>query len=431
VVHSNDKDFDFTAPLVAGRSDMVRALTIAGLVIALFGAAGALWFARRMTRPIRAVAGVLEDVSQGDFSRDVDHSSNDEIGQMAASLNRAVARMREITDALTSVAAGNTEVAVTVRGERDELGRAAHAFLVAQREGAAQTGQMATMSDRLAELLTRVSDYSVSLTKSSGELRSISQQLTASAEQTSVQARVVSKASADVQSHNTALTSAVGEISVGFGEVSRNANQASGVAEQAVLVAVEANQIATRLAASSAEIENVVETIGSIADATNLLALNATIEAARAGDAGRGFAVVAHEVKDLASETSQATNEISNTIGALQADTAAVIDAISRIGTIISTISAAQTSIASVVEEQTAAASQVVRNVADVTTSGVEIATNIDGVAHAASGTAAGAIETEASATELARIAHDLQQLIADFHRQSAADQRALAVQRG
>jgi methyl-accepting chemotaxis protein len=422
VTHADDRDFDFSGPLVSGRHNMVRTLVIAGLLVAIAGAALALWYARRMTKPITAVATALEGVATGDLSQDVDHHSRDEVGQMAASLNRAVGSMREITDALTAVAAGQLDVDVTMRGEHDMLGHAAQDLLEAQRERARQAAEMANMTQRLSLLLERVAEYSTSIAGSSGELRGISEQMAATAEETSVQALVVSQASNDVRSHNSALGAAVDEIRTGIGEVARNAHQASMVADQAVAVAGEANDTASRLAASSAEIDTIVETIGSIAEETNLLALNATIEAARAGESGKGFAVVAHEVKELASETTRATSEIRHTIERLQQDTRAVIDAIGRIGTIISTISEAQQSIASVVEEQTAAASEVVRNVTDVTAAGEQIADNIEGVASAANSTAAGATETEASAAELARVANELQDLILEFRNRRDGD---------
>jgi methyl-accepting chemotaxis protein len=69
------------------------------------------------------------------------------------------------------------------------------------------------------------------------------------------------------------------------------------------------------------EISKVTETITEISEQTNLLALNATIEAARAGEAGKGFAVVANEIKELAKQTSDATQEIKRKIESVQAST--------------------------------------------------------------------------------------------------------------
>src|SRR5262245_66199119 len=92
------------------------------------------------------------------------------------------------------------------------------------------------------------------------------------------------------------------------------------------------------LADNAARISVVVDLIQTIASQTNLLALNATIEAARAGEAGRGFAVVASEVKNLASQTAKATDEIRQQIGDMQNVTSTAVTAIRNISATISGI---------------------------------------------------------------------------------------------
>ena len=110
-------------------------------------------------------------------------------------------------------------------------------------------------------------------------------------------------------------------------------------------------------------IGEVVKLINEIAAQTNLLALNATIEAARAGDAGKGFAVVASEVKNLASQTGRATQEIEQQIIEIQQQTRSVVGAIDGIGGTISRMNEIATSIAAAVEEQGAATAEIARTV--------------------------------------------------------------------
>nr|NKR04511.1 chemotaxis protein [Escherichia coli] len=134
------------------------------------------------------------------------------------------------------------------------------------------------------------------------------------------------------------------------------------ISGQAVDQAKATQTIIGGLSAAATQIGEVVALIQSIAAQTNLLALNATIEAARAGEAGRGFAVVAAEVKELAGQTSKATDEIGGQIAAIQAATAQAAEAMAQIARTIASVSEISGSIASTVVEQTAATSEISRN---------------------------------------------------------------------
>jgi methyl-accepting chemotaxis protein len=138
------------------------------------------------------------------------------------------------------------------------------------------------------------------------------------------------------------------------------------------------------LAAAAEKIGDVLRLIGAIASQTNLLALNATIEAARAGDAGRGFAVVASEVKELASQTAKATEEIAGQVTAIQSATADCVLAIGGISDTIREISGVATTIASAVEEQGSATREIARSVQQVATGTGEVSLNVAGASQAA-----------------------------------------------
>jgi methyl-accepting chemotaxis protein len=178
-----------------------------------------------------------------------------------------------------------------------------------------------------------------------------------------------------------------------------------------------------KLGASSGEIGEVIKVITSIAQQTNLLALNATIEAARAGEAGKGFAVVANEVKELAKQTAQATEDISRKITAIQTDTQGAVQAIGTISGVIGQINDISGTIAAAVEEQSATTNEVTRNVADAARGSGEITRNIEGVAEAARGTSSSAHESQKAAGEVADIAAQLRALVIQFKLDGRADE--------
>ena len=188
-----------------------------------------------------------------------------------------------------------------------------------------------------------------------------------------------------LQASNTAegaqtAAAAVEEMSASVQEIASSASQAVTVAREAVGAASTATERVTKLDASSQEIGVVVKLITSIAEQTNLLALNATIEAARAGEAGKGFAVVASEVKELARETAEATQRITEMIGTLQEDSGHVTTALTGITDLIHQISDAQTSIAGAVEEQSATTNEISRSVGDVAATAEATTNDISGV---------------------------------------------------
>ena len=162
--------------------------------------------------------------------------------------------------------------------------------------------------------------------------------------------------------------------------------------------------------------------IRDIADQTNLLALNATIEAARAGEMGKGFAVVASEVKELASQTSKATEEISNQIDGVQSLTENAVQAIGRITNTVGEINSVTTAIASAVEEQEASSQEIANSIQLASVDTKSAMTNAQGVVSVIEETANEAQVVETASAELTIVAKQLAKEVEEFLNSVAQD---------
>lgn len=231
--------------------------------------------------------------------------------------------------------------------------------------------------DNLQNMIKTISTNISEMEKSSGSLLGISTEVHEETQTTSQRANFVAKSAEELSSNMTSVAGAMEQTSTNIGgvaaameemtatvnEIASNAEKTKTVAESAVGKAEKTSKRMDDLGDAAKEIGNVVDTITDISDQTNLLALNATIEAARAGEAGKGFAVVANEIKELATQTADATNEIKTKVGWIQSATDNSVSDMSMIREIIVEISDFINTIATAVEEQSVSSNEISNNV--------------------------------------------------------------------
>lgn len=267
----------------------------------------------------------------------------------------------------------------------------------------------------LRNALQRIRETSTTIAASSNQIRSTSQSMAGAAEETTRQVQSVSAASEQAGSNVQTVSVAAEQMSGSIREISRQLQEALAVSREASSHANATVRQMDELGASSEEIGEVVKVITTIAQQTNLLALNATIEAARAGEAGKGFAVVANEVKQLASQTAKATEEIAEKIQMVQMSTGGAVKGIRSIAEVITRLNDISATVASAMEEQATATQEIARNVQEAARGTEDVNRSIDSVSHAATETAGGAAQSLSASEQLAGVALELEELVGSF----------------
>ena len=372
------KQIDALAAESAAKHTFTMLVSLAILAISVIVAAAAFWLIiARVTRPLEAIRSAMASLADGEKEIVVPGLGRaDEIGAMAQAVD--VFRLNAI--------------------EMDRLQAAQ-----ADSDRIAQEEKRKAMNELADSFLASVGGVVDIVSSAASEMESTAQSMTATAEETNSRAVTVAAAAEEASTNVGTVASSAEELSSSIAEISRQVQEAASTASNAVTSAEKTNVMVEGLAETAQKIGDVIQLINTIAEQTNLLALNATIEAARAGEAGRGFAVVAAEVKTLASQTAQATDEISAQISSIQTATGDAVGAIRDIGQTILSINEISSAIASAVEEQGAATQEIARSVQQASAGTGEVSATISGVSSAASETGSSAAQVLSAAQELAQ----------------------------
>ncbi len=362
-----------------------RLLLVTTLLAAAVAVGISFFLATVLSRLINRTIAFTEALAEGDFSRPLEIRQRDEFGRLADAVNRLRLDLRRSFLAINRDAAG-------LRMTAEELN---------------------SVSESMVANADTTSDKSTMVAAATEEMSANMNSVAAAVEETAVNMNVVS--------------SAMEEMEKTVREIARRAEKAREITGRAVDQSGSAMENVGQLGKAAQEISKVTEVITDISAQTNLLALNATIEAARAGEAGKGFAVVANEIKELARQTVEATQEIRQRIEGIQGTTGTTVREIKEIATIIGDINNTVTGITSAVEEQAAtsreigsnisqasvAIREVNENVAQTSTVAGEVAGDITQVSRLAFQSAADGEEVRANVKELDAIAEAMKETVA------------------
>jgi methyl-accepting chemotaxis protein len=269
-----------------------------------------------------------------------------------------------------------------------------------------------TMIENIRSLANNIFNHSKEITSDAKELLEISDRSTSDSEKLLKESSSVNLSSQLISDRVNTVTVSSEEMSASIKEISKNTNIASKMTREAEEKANATTEVMNVLGRSSQEIGVIIKTITSISEQTNLLALNATIEAARAGEAGKGFAVVANEVKELAKETSKATDDITKKILAIQHNSNNAIESLNTIVANIKQINDISDTIASAIEQQSATTGEVNNNLVGANKEIIAISSILKDISHQANSYSVQSNKTKEMSLRLNKLAVELEDLI-------------------
>lgn len=359
-------------------SEQQSVLLVLLIVVAMMGVLVSFVVGRDISRPVVAMSRAMRELAAGNFDvRLPGLGRRDEVGQMAKAVEEF--KVQAQAKAERDVAEREQKSREAAQARRAELHQLADSFQAAVGKIIETVGSASRELEESAKLLANSSDAT----------QKLSTMVTSASEETSGNVQTVADATE--------------QVAASVNEIGTQVQLSAKITLEAVEQTEKTDARIGKLADAANRIGDVTEIIAKIAAQTNLLALNATIESARAGEAGRGFAVVAQEVKALAAQTSQATDEISSQIAGIQAETQESVRAIKEIGDTIRRVAGIAERISGAIETQGGATRDIAVNVQQAAIGTSQVANNIGDVSRGATEIGAASTQVLTSAQLLSR----------------------------
>ncbi|MBN1983500.1 MAG: methyl-accepting chemotaxis protein [Chitinivibrionales bacterium] len=364
------KTVNYNVRIARYASIVMISIIILGIIVAIVLG---YWLIRSITQPISGCVAMVQKLAQGDLTSQASIQRNDEIGNLAKTLDTFASEQSSIVKQIQ-------QSSNTLAGASEEL--------------ATISTQLVSNSEEMLQQANSVA--------STTELMSLNINTMASAaEEMSVNAQTVASGAEEMSQNMKVVANAVEEMVSSIVNIGHSSNEARTVAQKAISMSGSATDTMDKLGSAAKQIGKVTEVIKRIAEQTNLLALNATIEAASAGDAGKGFAVVANEIKELANQSAQAAGDIAGRIEGMQGNAGDAVTVISDISSIINKIGESIELITAAVDQQTKTSNAISANV-------MEAAVGSQNIAKAIGEVSKGSREVSKNSGEAAKGTHDV-----------------------